>query len=99
MKYQKLTRLLFVATFYLLVGIIQTQEMHVRQLKLNSGLSIIQNEDNSKTEMFEMVVVNTYQLKAYPTHMIIGKHSNIACKNTGFGSQTVSDLDQHIRID
>lgn len=58
MKHQKLVRLLFVATFFLFVGNIQGQEKHVRQLKLDNGLTIILNEDHSKTEVFGMVVVN-----------------------------------------
>lgn len=58
MKHQRLVRLLFVAAFFLLIGKIQAQEKQVRQLKLDNGLTIILNEDHSKTEVFGMLVVN-----------------------------------------
>lgn len=41
-------------------------------------------------------LADAYRLPGYPTHVVIDKHSNIAYKNTGYGPQTVSDLDQRI---
>ncbi|MCY1633927.1 TlpA family protein disulfide reductase [Marinifilum sp. D737] len=41
-------------------------------------------------------LADAYRLPGYPTQIVIDKHSIIAYKNTGYGPQTVSDLDQRI---
>lgn len=58
MKHQRLVRLLLLAIFFLGLGEIQAQKKQAKQLKLENGLTIILNEDHSKTEVFGMVVVN-----------------------------------------
>jgi len=58
MKRQRIVKLLFLTILFLGIGNTYAQNSAVTQVKLDNGLTIILNEDHSKTEVFGMVVVN-----------------------------------------
>lgn len=55
---QKLKNLLLVAFFFAGFGNAFAQTATIKQVKLKNGLTVILNEDHSKTEVFGMVIVN-----------------------------------------
>ncbi|MFA8434959.1 MAG: M16 family metallopeptidase [Marinifilaceae bacterium] len=58
MKQQRLSVFLLITILFLGTGNVYAQKRAVKQIKLDNGLTIILNEDHSKTEVFGMVVVN-----------------------------------------